>query len=103
MLGKVTNESLPETLKENNKVIVKFGAEWCSGCKAIAPILDKLQEDHPEVKFVEVDADSEADLVVQYNVKSLPTLISFVKGVKSDTLTGNGLRVKTLKDFVLKA
>lgn len=103
MLDLVTKEQLPEILQSNKKVIIKFGADWCSGCKALAPYLDRLQKDHPEVKFLEVDADEESELVAQYNVKNLPTLISFVDGTKSDTLTGSGLGMKVLKDFVLKA
>ena len=103
MLDFVDQASLKETLSSNQKVIVKFGAEWCSGCKAVAPYLDRLQKDNPQVKFVEVDADTEDQLVLEYNVKNLPTLISFTNGIKSGTLTGSGLGMKVLKDFTLKA
>lgn len=102
MLDFTTHEQLPELLRGNKKVILKFGADWCAGCKSIAPYLTKLQKDHPEVRFLEVDADSQPELLAQYNVKNLPTLISFTDGTKSDTLTGSGLGMKVLKDFVLK-
>lgn len=103
MLEKVNGLTLSEAIKDNKKVVVKFGAEWCSGCKAISPYLDKLQKDHPDVKFVEVDADVESDLVAEYNIRNLPTLISFTGTIKSGTLTGSGLNFKVLKDFVTKA
>lgn len=101
-MDSVTSSSLEEHLKTNKKIVLKFGAEWCGGCKAIKPYLAKLQELYPQVVFLEVDADVEADLVTKYNVKNLPTLVGFSNGVKVDTLTGSGLGMKVLKEFVMK-
>jgi thioredoxin 1 len=102
LLEFVTKTELEKSIADNKKVVVKFGASWCSGCKAIAPYLNKIQADNPDVVFVEVNSDDEIDLVTQYNIKNLPTLIGFSNGSKVETLTGSGMSMKTLKDFVSK-
>jgi thioredoxin 1 len=62
--------------KSNLPVILDFGAEWCSPCKRMAPILEKLAEEWTEkAMFYTVDADANTDLVSQFRVMSLPTLV----------------------------
>lgn len=63
-------------------VILDFGAEWCAPCKRLAPILEKLSTEWSgKAVFFTIDADANSDLVSQFRVMSLPTLI-LVKGGK---------------------
>ncbi len=62
-------------------VIVDMYAEWCPPCKMIAPIIDKLATEYAgKVKFVKVDTDKNQALSMQYNIRSIPTLMIFFKG-----------------------
>lgn len=73
-INKVQKATLP--------VILDFGAEWCSPCKRLAPIVEGLAADWSgKVQFYNVDADSNVDLVEQFRVMSLPTII-LIKGGK---------------------
>jgi thioredoxin 1 len=63
-------------------VLLDFGAEWCSPCKRLTPIVEGLATEWSgKVQFYTVDADSNIDLVEQFRVMSLPTII-LIKGGK---------------------
>lgn len=55
-------------------VLLDFWAAWCGPCRMIAPILDELAEENPDVKIVKVNVDEEPELASQYQVMSIPAL-----------------------------
>lgn len=57
--------------------LVKVGANWCSQCKALIPIMDRFAERNPNVKVVDLDADDEEDFIEENEIMSLPTLILY--------------------------
>src|SRR6266567_8998641 len=68
-----------EVLKSDGKVIVDFWAEWCGPCHAVAPVLDRIADEH-QVKLVKVNIDEEQGLAQRYGVASIPTIILFKGG-----------------------
>ncbi len=62
------------------KVLVDFFATWCGPCKMLAPVLEKVSEDHPEVPFFKVDVDKERELALSFGIQSIPTLVLFEGG-----------------------
>lgn len=50
--------------------ILKFSAEWCSPCKALARNLKDV--DFP---IEEIDIEENPELAAEYGVRSIPTLI----------------------------
>jgi thioredoxin 1 len=70
-----------EVLKSEKAVIVDFWAEWCGPCHAVAPVLDKIIEEHgDELKLVKVNIDQEQGLAMRYGVASIPTIVLFRDG-----------------------
>lgn len=67
-------------VSNNELVFVDFFAQWCGPCKMLAPSIDKLAEEHPEVKVLKIDVDQENALAMQYGVQSIPTLMVFKNG-----------------------
>ena len=67
-------------LSNNKKVLVDFFANWCGPCKMIAPILEKIAQNHPEVDIVKVNVDEAMRVSMAYQVEAIPTLIAFVNG-----------------------
>ena len=80
-----------EVTKSSIPVLVDFWADWCSPCKALAPILDKIAEElKGKIKVVSVNIDNDMQLAKNYSVKSIPTLIVFVGGDKmNDKMVGS--------------
>jgi len=76
----VKTNDFNDLISNNEVVFVDFYATWCGPCKMLAPSIEKLAEEHPEVKVVKVDVDQEPTLAMQFGVQSIPTLITFKKG-----------------------
>ncbi|CUO13464.1 MAG: thioredoxin [Sarcina ventriculi] len=77
-----------EVLKEKGVVVVDFWATWCGPCKMIAPIVEELDEEMSNVKFVKVDVDKNPQIANQYKIVSIPTLKIFKDGKLINTLIG---------------
>ncbi len=86
----------------NGKVLVDFYADWCGPCKMIAPILEKLSEKRDDIKIVKVDADASPELMAEYGVRGIPTLLLFNQGEKVGTKVG-ALPLTQLEAFVEQA
>lgn len=54
--------------------LIKFHADWCAPCKAIAPQVNKLVEEKGW-HYESYDVDEEGEVAVNYRVRSIPTLI----------------------------
>lgn len=76
----VNTQEFQDLISNNEVVFVDFFATWCGPCKMLAPSIDKLAQEHPEVKVVKVDVDQEGALAMQFGVQSIPTLITFKNG-----------------------
>lgn len=73
-------EQFNELIQGEDVVFVDFYADWCGPCKMLAPSVDKLAKEHPEVKVVKVNVDNEGMLAQTYQVQSIPTLLVFKNG-----------------------
>ena len=77
-----------EVLMADRLVVVDYWADWCSPCKQIAPIIDELSREYPNVKFVKVDTNANPGLAAEQGVLSLPTLQFFQGGRVEKSLSG---------------
>ena len=78
-----------EVLEADKPVIVDFWAEWCGPCHAVAPVLDKIVEEHNgEVKLVKVNIDEERELAQRYGIVSIPTMVLFRDGEQAAVAVG---------------
>ena len=71
---------------------LKFEADWCGICKMIKPQLRKVSEAGITVEAV--NAEYNAELVTEYSVKNLPTVILVDDSGKEYYRTG-GSKIKS--------
>lgn len=85
MAFQFTDANVNEIIESGKPVVIDFWATWCGPCKAIGPFIDELAE-HYEGKVVigKYNVDDENDLAVKYRVMSIPTLLFFKDGKKTD-------------------
>jgi thioredoxin 1 len=68
--------------------VKKFYGEWCSPCKLLAPVIEEIKKEMPNVKFVDVDVDESADVVAKYGVRGVPTVVIEKDGVEVKRFVG---------------
>ncbi len=73
----LTKENFNETISDNDLVIIDFWAPWCGPCRSFAPTYEKVSEGHSEIVFAKVNTEDEQELAMQFQVRSIPTLMIF--------------------------
>ena len=77
-----------EVLKSDKPVAVDFWAAWCSPCKMLSPIFEKVSGELTDVKFAKVNVDENQGLAQQLGVMSLPTIVIFKNGEEAERIVG---------------
>jgi thioredoxin 1 len=70
------------TLIQSEKpILVDFFAAWCGPCQALMPILKQVKDQlGDQIKIVKIDVDKNQNIVTQWQVRGVPTLILFKNG-----------------------
>ena len=68
-------------------VVVDFWAEWCGPCRAVAPVLEALSEEH-DVAVMKVNVDENSGLAARYEIRSIPTILFVKDGEVVDRIVG---------------
>ena len=77
----VNKNDFGSVVKDSAKtVLVDLWASWCGPCRMIAPVLEEVAAERPDVKVCKVNVDEEQELAISYGVSSIPTLLVFKNG-----------------------
>ena len=75
----ITKENFKAEVEEAKElVVIDLWAEWCGPCRMLAPTLDELESEYPDVKFGKINVDNEPELARAFKVQSIP-FVALVK------------------------
>ena len=89
MITELNMENYNANVVESDKItLVDVWAPWCGPCKQIAPIIDKIAEEHSEYNICKLNADDNRELAVSLGVKNIPTVFIIKNGTIVDKFVG---------------
>ena len=94
----ITKSNFQELVLNNPKpVLLDFWAPWCGPCRMVAPIVEEIAEENPDILVGKVNVDEEMALAVRFGISSIPTLLVLEGG----TVVNKGIGYMP-KESVLK-
>jgi thioredoxin len=61
--------------KGDKPAIIDFFADWCGPCKVVAPILEELSNEFPDVLIYKVNTEIEQELSAVFQIRSIPSML----------------------------
>ena len=89
----ITKENFRQEVLESRKpVLLDFWATWCGPCRMVAPLVEEIAGERPDLKVGKVNVDEQQELAGAFQIMSIPTLVVVKDGrVVSQTV---GVRPK---------
>jgi thioredoxin 1 len=88
-LSEVTDVNFQAEVIESEKpVLVDFWAPWCGPCRVVAPVLEEIAGERPDMRIVKLNVDDNQQTAATYQVLSIPTMILFKGGEPVKTVVG---------------
>ena len=70
-------------------VVLDFWAEWCGPCRMVSPIIDELATEYEgRVTIGKVNVDENDEVVSEYGIRNIPTILLFKDGQLVDKQVG---------------
>lgn len=78
-----------EVLQSDKLVVADFWAPWCGPCRKLGPVLEELENSFEgKMKLVKVNADENFEIMKEFSVSGLPTLLVFKNGEPVERMAG---------------
>lgn len=85
----INDDNFEEIIKSHPLFILDCWADWCMPCRMIAPMVERLAEEHTgKVVFGKMNVDQNSTIPQHYEVMSIPTLLVFKNGKLIDRIIG---------------
>lgn len=80
--------------------LIDFYADWCSPCKMVAPIMNKLADEYAgKVNIYKIDTEAEQELAAIFGIQSIPSLL-FVPKEGQPQMAVGALPEQTIKRVI---
>ncbi|MGB5508806.1 thioredoxin [Robiginitalea sp.] len=87
--------------KGEKPAIIDFYADWCGPCKMVAPILEQLSDENPDIIIYKVDTQVEQELAAVFQIRSIPSIL-FIPIGKEPMMQAGALPKHVLEDVIQK-
>ena len=87
--------------KGDKPAIIDFYADWCGPCKMVAPILEELSNENPDVIIYKVDTEVEQELSAVFQIRSIPSIL-FVPKDRQPMMQAGALPKNALQEIIDK-
>ena len=87
-MKELKTSSFKNLIQESSPVLVEFWATWCSPCKAMLPVLEKLEPIYKNITFAKVNIEECREISSQYGISSVPTIIIFDNAAPAQSFIG---------------
>jgi thioredoxin 1 len=77
-----------EVIESDQPVLVDFWAPWCGPCRVVAPVLEEIAKERPDLRIVKLNVDDNQNTAAAFDVLSIPTLILFRNGQVAKKIIG---------------
>lgn len=85
----ITKDSFKNEVVESSKpVLIDFWASWCGPCRMMAPVVEEIAAERPDIKVGKINVDEQPELAGQYRVMSIPTLLVMKGGKVVNQMVG---------------
>lgn len=89
MALEVTDANFEELVNSGKPMVIDFWAEWCGPCRMVGPIIDELATEYEgKVTIGKMDVDNNNDVVAQFGIRNIPTVLFFKDGKMVDKQVG---------------
>ena len=92
---KITSREFDVLANGDKPLLVDFYADWCGPCRMLAPILEEIAAEHPELTVAKVNVDNDRALASKFGIVSIP----YVALIQNGEVVASVLGYKTKADL----
>ena len=82
------NNFQSEVMNSDKPVLLDFWAPWCAPCRMVAPIIEEIASERPDIKVGKINVDEQPELASKFGIMSIPTLVVMKNGKIETKVSG---------------